>query len=198
MQVRKQQLDLDMKQRTGSKSGEEYIKAVYCHPAYLTYTQSTSCEILGWIARRNINNLIYADDTTLLAESKEELKSLLKVKEESEKADLKFNIQITNIMTSGPITSWQIDGETMETVTDFIFLGSKITADGNCRHEMKRYLLLGRKVMTNQDSILKRRDITLLTKVCLVRAMVFPVVMYGCESWTLKKAEHQRTDAFKL
>ena len=136
------------------------------------------------IARRNINNLIYADDTTLLAESKEELKSLLKVKEESEKADLKFNIQITNIMTSGPITSWQIDGETMETVTDFIFLGSKITADGNCRHEMKRYLLLGRKVMTNQDSILKRRDITLLTKVCLVRAMVFPVVMYGCESWS--------------
>ena len=101
-------------------------------------------------------------------------------------------------MASGPITSWQIDGETMETVTDFIFLGSKITADGNCRHEMKRYLLLGRKVMTNQDSILKRRDITLLTKVCLVRAMVFPVVMYGCESWTLKKAEHQRTDAFKL
>ena len=133
-----------------------------------------------------------------MVESEEELKSLLKVKEESEKADLKFNIQITNIMTSGPITSWQIDGETMETVTDFIFLGSKITADGNCRHEMKRYLLLGRKVMTNQDSILKRRDITLLTKVCLVRAMVFPVVMYGCESWTLKKAEHQRTDAFKL
>ena len=122
----------------------------------------------------------------------------MKVKEERGKADLKFNIQITNIMTSGPITSWQIDGETMETVTDFIFLGSKITADGNCRHEMKRYLLLGRKVMTNQDSILKRRDITLLTKVCLVRAMVFPVVMYGCESWTLKKAEHQRTDAFKL
>ena len=127
------------------------------------------------------------------------LKSLLmKVKEKTEKVGLKLSIQKTKIMASGPITSWQIDGETMETVTDFIFLGSKITADGNCRHEMKRYLLLGRKVMTNQDSILKRRDITLLTKVCLVRAMVFPVVMYGCESWTLKKAEHQRTDAFKL
>ena len=122
--------------------------------------QSTSCEILGWIARRNINNLRYADDTTLMAESKEELKSLLKVKEESEKADLKLNIQKTKIMTSGPITSWQIDGETMETVTDFIFLGSKITADGNCSHEMKRCLLLGRKVMINLDSVLKSRDIT--------------------------------------
>ena len=122
--------------------------------------QSTSCEILGWIARRNINNLRYADDTTLMAESKEELKSLLKVKEESEKADLKLNIQKTKIMTSVPITSWQIDGETMETVTDFIFLGSKITADGNCSHEMKRCLLLGRKVMINLDSILKSRDIT--------------------------------------
>ena len=149
MQVEKQPLEPDMEQLTGSKLGKEYVKAVYCHPAYLTYTQSTSCEILGWIARRNINNLIYADDTTLLAESKEELKSLLKVKEESEKADLKFNIQITNIMTSGPITSWQIDGETMETVTDFIFLGSKITADGNCSLEIKRHLLLGRKALTN-------------------------------------------------
>ena len=139
--------------------------------------QSTSCEILGWIARRNINNLRYADDTTLMAESKEELKSLLKVKEESEKADLKLHIQKTKIMTSGPITLWQIDGETMETVTDFIFLGSKITADGNCSHEMKRCLLLGRKVMINLDSVLKSRDITLPTKVCLVKAMVFPVVM---------------------
>ena len=139
--------------------------------------QSISCEILGWIARRNINNLRYADDTTLMAESKEELKSLLKVKEESEKADLKLHIQKTKIMTSGPITLWQIDGETMETVTDFIFLGSNITADGNCSHEMKRCLLLGRKVMINLDSVLKSRDITLPTKVCLVKAMVFPVVM---------------------
>ena len=141
------------------------------------------------IARRNINNLRYADDTTLMAES-EELKSLLrKVKEESEKVGLKFNIQKTKVMASGPITSWQIDGETVETVTNFIFGGSKITADGDCSHEIKRHLLLGRKVMTNLDSILKIRDITLPTKVCLVKAMVFPVVMYGCESWTVKKAE---------
>ena len=138
------------------------------------------------IARRNINSLRYADDTTLMAEN-EELKSLLmKVKEESEKAGLKLNIQITKIMASGPITSWQIDGKTVETVSDFIFLGSKITADGDCSHEIKRHLLLGRKVMTNLDSILKSRDITLPTKVCLVKAMVFPVVVYGCESWTIK------------
>ena len=151
------------------------------------------------IARRNINNLRYAADTTLMAESKEELKSLLiKVKEESEKAGLKLNIQKTNIIASGPITSWQIDGETMETVTDFIFLGSKITADGDCSHEIKRHLLLGRKVMTNLDSILKSRDITLLTEVHLVKAVVFPVVMYGRESWTIKKAKHQRIDAFEL
>ena len=151
------------------------------------------------IARRNINNLRYADDTTLMAESEEELKSLLmKVKEESKKAGLKLNIQKTKIMASGPITSWQIDGETMETVTDFIFLGSKITADGDCNHEIKRHLLLIRKVMTNLDSILKSRDITLPTKVHLVKAMVFPVVMYGCESWTIKKAERQRIDAFEL
>ena len=131
------------------------------------------------IARRNINNLIYADDTTLLAESKEELKSLLKVKEESEKADLKLNIQKTKIMASSPITSWQIDGETMETVTDFIFLGSKITADGDCSHEIKRHLLLGRKALTNLDNILKSRNITLLTKVCLLKAMVFPWWLYS-------------------
>ena len=148
------------------------------------------------IARRNINNLRYADDTTLMAESEEGLKSLLmKVKEESEKVGLKLNIQKTKIMASGPITSWQID---RETVSDFIFWGSKITANGACSHEIKRHLLLGRKVMTNLDSILKRRDITLPTKVHLVKAMVFPVVMYGCESWTVKKAEHQRTDAFEL
>ena len=150
------------------------------------------------IAGRNINNLRYADDTTLMAES-EELKSLLmKVKEESEKVGLKLNIQKTKIMASGPITSWQIDGETVETVADFILGGSQITVDGNCSHEIKRRLLLGRKVMTNLDSILKSRDITLPTKVRLVKAMVFPVVMYGCESWTVKKAEHRRMDAFEL
>ena len=151
------------------------------------------------IARRNINNLRYADDTTLMAESEEELKSLLtKVKEESEKVGLQLNIQKTKIMASGPITSWEIDGETVETVSDLIFLGSKITADGDCSHEIKRRLLLGRKVMTNLDSILKSRDITLTlpTKVRLVKAMVFPVVMYGCESWTVKKAERRRIDAF--
>ena len=150
------------------------------------------------IARRNINNFRYADDTTLMAES-EELKSLLmKVKEESEKVGLKLNIQKTKIMASGPITSWQIDGETVETVADFILGGSKITADGDCSLEIKRCLLLGRKVMTNVDSILKSRDITLPTKVHLVKAMVFPVVMYGCESWTVKKAERRRIDAFEL
>ena len=151
------------------------------------------------IVRRNISNLRYADDTTLMAESEEELKSLLmKVKEKTEKVGLKLNIQKTKIMALSSITSWQIDAETMETVTDFIFLGSKTTADGDCTHEIKRHLLLGRKVMANLDSILKSRDITILTKVHLVRAMVFLVVMYGCESWNVKKAEHQRIDAFEL
>ena len=148
------------------------------------------------IAGRNINNLRYADDTTLMAESEEELKSLLmKVKKESEKVGLRLNIQKTKIMASSPITSWQIDGET---VTDFIFWGSKITADGDWSHEIKRHLLLGRKVMTNLESILKSQDITLPTKFCRVKAMVFPVVTYGCESWTIEKAEHWRTDAFEL
>ena len=142
------------------------------------------------LAGRNINNLRYTDDTTLTVESEEELKSLLmKVKEESEKVGLKLNVQKTKLMASSPITSWEIDGETVETVSDFIFWGSRITADGDCSHEIKRHLLLGRKVMTSLDSILKSRDITLPTKVCLVKAMVFPVVMYGCESWTVKKAE---------
>ena len=142
-------------------------------------------------AGRNINNLRYADDTTLMAESKELKSLLMKVKEKSEKVGLKLNIQKTKIMASGPINSWQIDGETMETVTDFIFWGSKITADGNCSHEIKRHLLLGRKAMTNLDSILKSRD-------HLVKVMVFPVVMYGCESWTIKRAEHRIIDAFEL
>ena len=151
------------------------------------------------IARRNIYNLRYEDDTTLMAESEEELKSLLmKVKGESEKVGLKLNIQKTKIMSSDPITSWQIDGETVATVSDFIFWGSKITADSDCSHQIKRHLLLGRKSMTNLDHILKSRDITLPTKVHLVKAMVFPVAMYGCESWTIKKTERRRIDAFEL
>ena len=152
------------------------------------------------ISRRNINNLSYADDTILMAECEEELKRLLmKVKEESEKAGLKLNIQKTKIVTSSPITSWQINGETMETVRNFVFLCSKITSYGECSHEIKRHLLLGRKAMTNLDSILKSRDVTFSTKVCLVKAMVFPVVIYECESWIfIKTAEHQRIDAFEL
>ena len=151
------------------------------------------------IAGRKINNLRNTVDTILMAESKEELKSLLmKVKEESEKAGLKLNIQKTKIMASGPIASWKIDGETVGIVSDFILLGSKITADGDCSHEIKRRLLLGRKVMTNLGSILKSRDIALPTNICLIKAMIFPVVMYGCESWTVKKAEHRRIDAFEL
>ena len=179
MQVRKQQLELDMEQQAGSKLRKEYTKAVYYHPVYLTYIQSISCEMLGWmnheldesqarikIAGRNINNLRYADDTTLMAESEEEPKSfLMKVKEESEKVGLKLNIQKTKIMASSPITSWQIDGEIMETVTDIISLGSKITANGDCSHEIKRHLLLGRKSMTTLDIILNSRDITLPAKV---------------------------------
>ena len=150
------------------------------------------------IARRNINNLRYADDTTLTAESKELKNFLMKVKEESEKVGLKLNMQKTKIMASGPITSWQIDGETVETVTDFIFCAPKITADGDFSQDVKRHLLLGRKAMTNLDIILKSRDITLPTNVHLIKAMVFPVVMYGCESWTIEKAECRRIDAFEL
>ena len=151
------------------------------------------------IAGENINNLRYADDTTLMAESEEELKSLLmKVKEKSEKVGLKLNIQKTKIMASGPVTSWQIDGETMETVRDFIWGGSQITADGDCSHEIKRHLFLGRKAMTNLDSYIKNQRHYFTKKVHQVKAMVFPVVMYGCESWTIKKAEHRRIDAFEL
>ena len=189
-----------MEQQTGSKQGKDYIKVVYRHPAYLTYMHHEKhcldeAQAGNKIARRNINNLKYADDTTLMAESEEEIKSLLMKVKENEKVGLKLNIQKTKIMASGPITSWQIDGET---VSDFIFLGSKITADGDCSHEIKRRLLLGRKVMTNLDSILKIRDITLPTKVHLVKAMVFSLVMYRCESWAIKKAEHRRIDAFEL
>ena len=154
---------------------------------------------ISWIARRNINNLRHSHTTTVMTESEEELKSLLmKVKEESEKAGLKLNTQTTKIMASGPITSWQIDGETMETVRDFIFLGSKITADSDCSHKIKRHLLLGRKAMKNLDSVRKSRDIILPTKVHIVKAMVFPIVIYGCEIWTIKKAECWRIDAFEL
>ena len=188
MQVRKQQLELDMEQQTGSKGVRQGCILSPClFNLYAEYImrkaglEETQAGIK--IAGRNINNLRYADDTTLMAENEEELKSLLmEVKVKSEKVGLKFNIQKTKIMASGPITSWEIDGE-----TDFIFLGSKITADGDCSHEIKRRLLLGRKVMTSLDSIFKSRDISLPTKVRLVKAMVFPVVMYGCESWTVKK-----------
>ena len=201
MQFKKQQLEPDMEQWTSSKLGKEYIKAVYCHPAEYVMPSAGLDEAQAGIkiAGRNINNLRYADDTTLMAEREEKLKSLLmKVKEESEKVGLKLNIQKTKIMAYSPITSWQIDGETMETVRDLIFRGSKITADGDCSHEIKRCLLLRRKVMTQLDSLLKSRDITLLTQVRLVKAMVFPVVMYGCESWTIKNAECRRINAFEL
>ena len=188
-----------MEQQTGSTSGKEYVKAVYGHPAYLTSMQSTSCEMLGWIKHKLESRLpgeipITSDmqmTRHLLQKAKKNLKSLLvRVKEESKKVGLKLSVQKTKIMASGPITSWQIDGETMETMTDFILGGSKITADSDCSHDFKRCLLLGRKFTTNLDSILKSRDITLPTKVHLVKAMVFPVFMYGCESWTMKKAEH--------
>ena len=199
MQVKKQQLELDMEQQTGSNSGKEYVKAVYCHSAYLAYMQSTSCKMPSWMKHKLESRLPGEISRTsdmqmtppFMAESEEELKCLLiKVKEESEKAGLKLNIQKTKIMVFGPIISWQIDGEIVEAVRDFISGDSKITADGAFSHEIKRHLLLGRKAMTNLDNILKSKDITLPTKVCLVKAMVFPVVMYGCESWTIKKAEH--------
>ena len=165
-----------MEQQTDSRLGKAYVKAIYCHFAYLTYMQSTSCEMPApWIkiAGRNISNLTYADDIALIAESEELNTLLMKGKEESENVGLKLNIQKTKIMASGPITSWQTDGKTRETVSDFIFLASKITSDGDCSHEIKRHLLLGRKAMTSLDSILKSRDITLPTQVCLVKAMVF-------------------------
>ena len=207
MQVRKQQLEQDMEKQTGSKLGKEYSQGCILSPFLLNFyaeyimwnagLNEAQAEIKN--AGRNINNLRYADDTTLVTENKEELKShLMKFKGESEKVGLNLNIQKAKIMASGPITSWQIDGETMETVRDFILGGSKITEDGDCSHEIKRRLLLGRKAMTILDSILKIRDITLPTEVNPIKALVFPVVKYGCESWTIKKAEHWEIDAFKL
>ena len=197
MQVRKQQLELDAEVQTfqiGKGVRQGCILSPCLFNFYAEYImrnaglEETQARIK--IPGRNISNLRYADGTTLKAESEEELKSLLKkVKVESEKVGLKLNIQKMKIMASGPITSWEIDGEAVETVSDFIFGSSKITADGDCSHEIKRCLLLGRKVVTNLDSIFKSRDITLLTKVRLIKVMVFPVVMYGCESWTIKKAE---------
>ena len=192
MQDNQQQLELDMEQWTGSKLGKEYVKAVNCHRAYLTYKHSISCKMLDVvkIVGRNLNNLRYTDDITLTAES-EELKSLLKkVTEESVKAGLKFNIQKTKNMASSPITSWQTDGENVETVSDFTFLGSKINADGDCSHKIKRHLPLGIIDMTNLDSVLKSTDNILLIKVHIVKAMVFPLVVFGYESWTIKKLEN--------
>ena len=206
MQIKKQQLELVMEPdwfQIGKGVCQGRILSPCLFNLYAEYIMRNAGLDEGQagikIARRNINNLIYADDTTLMAESKEELKSLLmKVKEESEKVGLKLNIQKTKIMASSPITSWEIDGETMERVKDFILGGSKITEDGDCSHEIKRQLLLGRKAMTNLDSILKSIDITLMTKLHLVKAMVFPIVMYECESWTIKKAEQRRIDPFEL
>uniref|UniRef100_A0AC11ETG1 Uncharacterized protein n=2 Tax=Ovis aries TaxID=9940 RepID=A0AC11ETG1_SHEEP len=202
MQVKKQQLEPDVEQQIGFSLGKEYVKTIYCHHAYLTYIQSTSCDIPGWMKDKQESRLpgeiSITSDMQMTPPLWQKVKSLLmKVKEESEKVGLKLNIQKTKVMASGPITSWQIDGETIETVT--LFWGApKITADGDCSHEIKRRLLLGRKALTNVDSILKSRAITLPAKVRLVKAMVFPVVMYGCESWTIKKVEHQRIDAFEL
>ena len=207
MQVRKQDLEPDLYSRP-VQNWERSTSKLICQPDYLTYMQCTSCEMPNWIkhklegtniAGRNVNNLRYADDTTLTAESKKDLKSLLmKVKEEHEKVGLKLKLQKIKIMASGPITSWEVDEETMERVTDFIFLGSKITADGNCGHEIERHLLPGRKAKRNLDSILKSRDIILSTNAHIVKAMVFLVVVYSCESWTIEKTEHQRFDAFEL
>ena len=206
MQVKKQQSEPDMEQQTGSKLVKEFVKAVYMSP----YLFNLYAEYIMWnagldeaqagikIAKRNISYLRHADDTTLMAESRELKSLLMKVKEESEKADLKLNIKKTKIVASGSITPWQIDGETMETMTEFIFLGSKITEYGDWNLAIRRCLLLGRKAMTNLDSIWKSWDITLPTKAHLVRAMVFPVIIYEGESWTIKKAECRSIDSFEL
>ena len=202
MQAKKQELELDMEQWTGFKLGKEYIKAVYCLPAYLTSMQSTSCEMPGWMKHnlelRLLGKMSITSDMEMTPLLWQKQRGTKEPFDKSEKAGLNLNIQKAKFMSSGPITSWQIDGEIVETVTDFIFSGSKITADGDCSHEIKRCLLLGRKAMTNPDSILKSRDVTLPTKICLITPMIFLVVMYGCESWTIKKAEHRRIDAFEL
>ena len=204
MQVRKQQLEPDMEYRLvpNWERSQGCILSPCLFNLYAEYIMGNAgldeAQAGIKIAGRNINNLRYADDTTLMAESKELKSLLMKVKEESEKTGLKLNIKKTKNMASSPITSWQIDGETIETVTDIFILGSKITADGDCSHEIKRCLLLGRKAMINIESILKSRNITLRTKTHLVKAIIFPVVMYGCDSWTLKKAEHRRIDALEL
>ena len=206
MQVKKQQLKSDMEQWTGSKFGKEYVKVVYYHPAYLTYMWSTSCEMPGWIkaqarikiTRRNINNLRYADNITLIEKNEEELKSLLmKVKEDSEKVGLKLNIQKTKIMVSSPITSWQIQGETMETLTDYIFWGSKTTADGDCSHEIKT-LAPWKKSYDKPRQCIKKQRHYLANKGPSSQSLFFSVVMYICENWTIKKTECQRIDAFEL
>ena len=178
MQVKKQQLEPDMEQRTGSRLGKEYFRVIYCDPAYLTYMQSTSCKMPNWMKHKLESRLPGEISITSDMQMTPPLR-------QNEKVGLKLNIQKTKIMASSPITSWEIDGETVVTVKDFVFGGSKIIADRDCSHKIKRRLLFGRKAMTNLDSILKNRDITLPTKVCLVKAMVFPVVMYGCESWTI-------------
>ncbi|XDA91057.1 hypothetical protein R6Z07M_019700 [Ovis aries] len=195
MQVKKQQLELDMEKQIGSKLGKEYVKAVYCHPAYLTYMRNAKLEEHK-LESRLLGETSITSDMQMTPPLWQKAKK--KVEVESEKAGLKGNIQETKIMASGPIISWQINGEKMEAVRDFILGGSKIIADVDCSHEIKRCLLLGRKAMTNLDSILKSRDITLPTKFHLVKVVVFPVVMYGCENWTIKKAECQRTDASEL
>ena len=207
MQVKNQQLEPGTEQWTGSKLGKEYVEAVYLSPCFFNFYVECIMRNAGLdeakvgikIAGRDTNNLRYADSKTLLAESEEKLESLLmNLKEDSEKPGLKLNFQKMKIMASGCIISWQVDGETMEAVTDFIFLGFKITVDGDCRHEIKRLLLLGRKAMTNLDSVLKSRDITLPTKLHIVKAMIFPIVIYGCESWTTKKVTCQGADVFEL
>ena len=203
MQIKKQQLETDMEQQTGSKLGKEYIKAVYCHTVYLTSMQSTSWKMPDWMKHklesRLLGEISITSDMQMTPSLWQNTKRNWKTswwKRRVTKAGLKLNIEKTKIMAFSPMTSWQIDGETVETVTDFIFLGSKITEDGDCSHEIKRCLLLGRKAMTNLDSILKSRDTALPAKVHLGKAVVFPMVMYGCESWIIKKAECWRIDAF--
>ena len=206
MHARKQQLELDMEQQTNSKQEKEHVKAVYCHPDYLTYMQSTSWKMQGWrkhkLESRLLGEISITSDMEMTPNYGRKQRRTKEPLDESERGEWKSLVKTqdseTKVIASGPFTMWQIDGETMETWEALLFLSSKIIVDGDCSHEIKRYLLLGRKPMTNLDNILKSRDITLSSKVCLVKAMVFPVVVYGCESWTIKKAENQRIDAFEL